>query len=427
LQSAGVADTTDDTGAFRVYGLLPGDYYVAATPRRVEDRTGRPVPGTILGRGTPIFFPGTANRDEAQRVTVDVGSEARADLVLTPVRTSKVSGIVLTSSGIPAAGAMVSLLSRDMSLGGNDGADALVPLQIRDDADANGRFELEGVPPGSFTLRVNTRPGISVPFDPVTQRFTAPPVLPPMETAAVPVNIDGDISGLTLTTSAGGTIDVVVVADQGVSGTPPDNVRILARGMDGNSTSLMISEHVGSDTVSISASALTLSSSSLGVRTTLGVQGPSRLSVEGLPAGWTVKAILLENEDVTDRSIELRDAQAKTLRVVLTDRVTGAVGSITAPSFGDTTASQAIVLMFADNEKKWAYPSRFIRTLRADRGRFEVTGLPPNEEYRAVAVDFLDDGEEYDPDFLKKMRERAVRFSLREGERIALDLRLVQR
>jgi hypothetical protein len=30
------------------------------------------------------------------------------------------------------------------------------------------------------------------------------------------------------------------------------------------------------------------------------------------------------------------------------------------------------------------------------QGQFEVAGLPPNEDYRAVAVDYLEDGEEYD-------------------------------
>ena len=71
---------------------------------------------TLLGRGTPIFYPGTANRDEAQRITVDVSGEARADMQLVDVRTSRVSGIVLQSDGTPAAGAMMTLLSRDCTL-----------------------------------------------------------------------------------------------------------------------------------------------------------------------------------------------------------------------------------------------------------------------------------------------------------------------
>jgi hypothetical protein len=163
----------------RVYGLPPGEYYVAATPRRAEETAGRPAVGAAPGRGTPIFYPGTANRDEAQRVTVDVSGEVRADLQLSEVRTSRVSGIVLSANGTPAAGAMLTLLSRDVSIGGGDSLDGLMPLQLMDDADSDGRFEIVGRPSGSFTLRAMSRPRISVPFDPVSQRFIAPQDVPP--------------------------------------------------------------------------------------------------------------------------------------------------------------------------------------------------------------------------------------------------------
>ena len=430
LQSAGVTDTTDDTGSFRVYGLPPGDYYVAVTPRRVEDNRGRPVVGAPLGRGTPIFYPGTANRDEAQRVTVEVSGEARADLVLTEVRTSRVSGIVLTSNGTPATGAMVSLLSRDLSIGGSDPADGLTPLQLQDDADAEGRFDIQGVPPGSFTLRVNTRPSISVPFDPVTQRFTARPVLPPMETALVPVTVDGDVAGLTVSTSAGGTVDIALVPDQGVTAPLPDNVRVTVRMADRTELALMTMSHTGGIST-VEANTLNVTQPAgggLGLgQGMLTLPAPARVSVDGLPANWALKAVLLDNEDVTDQTVAPRDSQSKTLRVVLTDRITRVVGSVGAGSFTDSGTSDAVVLVFPDDERKWTYPSRFVRSARAQKGRFEMSGLPPNQEYRVLAVDYLEDGEEYDADFLKKMRERAGRFSLREGDSVAIDLRVVQR
>jgi hypothetical protein len=230
---------------------------------------------------------------------------------------------------------------------------------------------------------------------------------------------------LTVTTSPGGAVNVVLVADQGVTARLPDNVRFTARTIDGGSLSLMAMDHGGT---SISAGSIAITPNRVAAEeATLLLQGAARLSVDGLPQDWAVKALLLDNEDVTDRPVELRDGRPKTLRVVLTDRVSGVVGSVASASFaGNSATTPAIVLVFADDESKWAYPSRFVRSVRAEGGRFELAGLPP-EEYRAVAVDYLEDGEEYDPDFLKKMRERSTRFSLREGQQTAIDLRLIQR
>jgi hypothetical protein len=156
----------------------------------------------------------------------------------------------------------------------------------------------------------------------------------------------------------------------------------------------------------------------------------SRVFVEGLPDEWAVKAIMLDNEDVTDKPIELRNGQNAALRVILTNRTSDVVGAIASPAFGGNEAAAvgAMVVVFAEDERKWEYPSRFVRVARAGaRGTFSIPAMPPNEAYRAIAVDYLEEGEETDPEFLKRMRDRATRFSLREGEQHTLDLRLIQR
>ncbi len=403
LQAVGSADTTDDTGAYRVYGLLPGDYYITATPRRIEDRTGRIVASATPGRGAPIFYPGTANRDEATRITVDVSGEARADMQLTTVRTSRVSGVVLSADGTPAAGAMISLVSRDLDLVGG-GIESLPLLRLQDDAAADGSFELTGVPPGSFMLRAQTRP--QMPFiDAATQRI-AQPFTPTMESALVPVVVTGDVEGLTVTTSQGGTVNVVVVADQGASGPPPTGARVIVRSGDRNE--------------------MGMSHSGASMALALAVQ--SRVMVDGLPDGWAVKAILLDTEDVTDKPIELRNGQNATLRVILTDRTSDVVGAVASPGFGNARdLSGATVVVFAEDERKWGYPTRFVRIARTnERGLFSIPSLPPNESYRAIALDYLEDGDESDPDILKRLRDRATRFTIREGEQVTLDLRLSQ-
>jgi hypothetical protein len=414
LQAVGVADSTDDTGAYRLYGLPPGEYYVTATPRRVEDRPGRPVGNAVPGRGAPIFFPGTANRDLAQRITVDVSGEARADMQLSDVTTSRVTGIVLTAAGAPAAGAMVTLVSRDMEFVGGGGVDAMMPLRILDDAAADGTFELTGVPPGSFLLTAQTRPNLSAIFDIPNQRLINPSARPVIETASLPVTVNGDVAGLTVATTPGGTATVTVVADQGVTG-PLPAPRISVRAADGRSDSMAIM-HNGSNGVR-------------DAQLTLSLPGPSLLSVEGLPDNWAIKSIMLDDTDVTDRPIDLSTSRSTAIRVVLTDRVTELAGTVTSGSFASANAdTDATVVVFTDDESKWSYPSRFVRSVRASAdGTFQLTGLPPSLDYRAVAVDYLEDGEEHDPEFLKRMRDRAVRFSLREGERRAVDLRLTQR
>lgn len=89
---------------------------------------------------------------------------------------------------------------------------------------------------------------------------------------------------------------------------------------------------------------------------------------------------------------------------------------------GDPARDYAVIV-FPEDSSRWAYPSRFVRTARADaQGRFSIRGLPPDERYRAVALDHLEEGESSDPGFLAGMKDRAESFSLREAETKSLDL-----
>jgi hypothetical protein len=57
------------------------------------------------------------------------------------------------------------------------------------------------------------------------------------------------------------------------------------------------------------------------------------------------------------------------------------------------------------------------------KGRFAISGLPPGD-YLACAIDFIETGQEYDLEFLERIRTLATQFSLGEGEAKALTLRL---
>ncbi len=97
LEDVGAADYTDDTGAYRIFGLPPGDYYVAASLRMA------PLDSVVQTTYSPTYYPGTGELAEAQRIRVELGSESTAIFPLLPIRHVTVTGSVLTSSGAPAS------------------------------------------------------------------------------------------------------------------------------------------------------------------------------------------------------------------------------------------------------------------------------------------------------------------------------------
>jgi hypothetical protein len=82
------------------------------------------------------------------------------------------------------------------------------------------------------------------------------------------------------------------------------------------------------------------------------------------------------------------------------------------------------VVVFARDRERWGYMSRYFQSSRPDQdGRYKVKALPAGEYY-AVAIDFVDPGEASDPEFLDRVKTRAVSFSLNDGETKTLDLKI---
>src|SRR5678815_5639270 len=88
LTSAGVPDQTDDTGAFRLYGLPPGSYYVGAV-------ASRPILGTdVVGAlakapefvmdEIAFYYPGTRDIDLAQSIDASAGLDQAGISVTAP-------------------------------------------------------------------------------------------------------------------------------------------------------------------------------------------------------------------------------------------------------------------------------------------------------------------------------------------------------
>ncbi len=398
LQSMGPGDQTDDTGAFRVYGLPPGDYYVTAS-------TG---PADSVRRNPPIYYPGTPSFTEAQAISLAIGSEASADLQIQPFRNARVSGRVFNASGAPVA-AMVQLSSEAIGTGPNfENAGDPRAFMMMADSGSDGRFTIENVPPGPYILTANASFVAGVIAGREAADPTAGPPKPMLdlmergpETASQAIVVAGaDMTDIALTTRRGGVLSGTFVAETGTVRPLPQGLSAQVRTANG-------------------APRMTMSQAGKGGTFRLaGMSGPFYLDITGVPEGWTISQITVDGADVTDEAIDLKGTNA-TARVVLTDRITTISGTVQPRR---DRAGYSVVI-FPDDSARWTYPSRYVRTARVDdSGRFSISGLPANARYYAVAVDFLEEGEEQDAQVLERLRARAMTFSLGEAEQRSMVL-----
>jgi len=427
LTPTGRGGQTNDLGQYRIFGLPPGEYYVSATLRS----GGRFV---SLGAGAsfslgaagddeptayaPTYYPGTTNPGEASRVPVAIGQEAGSvDFQLLPVRTARITGMVLDSFGRPAAGAMVMLMPRNlesafMLLGGGRGRVA-----------KDGAFALTGVVPGDYTLQVRSGGAVTMIsaaggtasfMVATTETRTGEGADAPREPefAMLPVTVAGqDITGLTLTTGPGGRMSGTVVFEDGP--TPArdswQNMRVMARPAGNDLTATM---GRGMDPVAED-----------GAFEVSGIAGDVLVRPLGLPPGWTLKAVEYNGQDITDSPIEFRGGEEATgVRVVLTalsTEVSGLVNDDRGRPVKDYT-----VVVFAEDSAKWTPDTRFVAVGRPNQdGRFSVKDLPP-ADYLAVALDYVQQGEWFDPSFLDRIKGQATAFRLGEGETKVVELKI---
>ena len=400
LLAVGAGDQTDDTGAYRVYGLPPGEYYVSASTGLVD----------AVKRDPPVYYPGTWNFAEAQPITLGAGAQASADFQITDTtRAASITGIVVNSSGAPAPGAMINLLSENVSQ--NPGTPS--SLNLHADAAPDGTFTIQNVPPGPYQLTAQLQ---MQPFEFVTPPKDAPDAaqrsaalreemlnrMP--ETASMPLVVTSEgVSGITLSTKRGGRVTGRFVADTGVVRPLPTG--LIARLRSSSAGGMQMTMNGGNDTGDFQLA---------------GISGPTRMEVDGVPDGWAVKAVLVDGEDVTDEPFDLT-GKTGTLRIVMTDRVTSLTGTVQS----NAEIRDHNVVVFADDSAKWTAPSRFVRTTRADaQGRFQIRGLPPGERYLVAALDYLEDGGEQDRQLLERLRTRATSVTLGEGEQRSIQLDL---
>lgn len=376
---------TDESGQYSL--TLPvGEYVVMGQSREtwpLESDTAQ-----VFGY-PPSFYPGVIEPTEAQHIKVGVGQEVgNIDFALVPARTSKVSGTVLNAAGTPVANESVTLAQEVMGPQGGS-----ISAGETAQTGPDGRFSVNNVRAGEYLLAVRSAAANDQPAQEARQMI---------QVAGV------DIDGLVIVTGSGGTVRGHVVSD---NGTPVSGVdRLVVRGRPLTWAARM-SRLGPPDNGRVNAD---------GTFDVKAVIGPVVFTIGRLTADWTLKAVELDGRNIADDPIEVRHGETVNgVRVVLTNRPTHVRGGLVDEK---QQPADGTVVIFPEDTSRWREDSRTIRTALPDQhGEFSIKGLPPGK-YLIAAVDYVQDGQWYDPEFLAELRSRAERLTLGEAETKRIDL-----
>ena len=397
---------SNDLGEFRIYGLMPGTYYLGAGIHAMPTGAvspGREQPRLVASRWgvAPTLYPGTSMAADALPITITPGQDISGiTMALQSVALAKVSGSVTTTAGTRAAGFFIT-------------ADPIRPdavsvmLWNQAQTDESGQFTLANLPPGEYRLNVQARSTLEMFQTSGVNTLEYRPRVP-SEFASVPVTIAGqDLEGLDISLTNGHEVRGRVVTEGDVP-LPPGPLLV----------------HSGMTSVHEGRSGMTLQAqTSVGLDGTFvlkGVVGPRLIRVAGFPAPWTLKHVRTPAGDITEEGVDVR-GDIHGLEILLTPKATRIDG--TAKDANGFPIRDCLVVVFPTDARRWMLPgARSVRSAPVDSdGDFSFRDLPPGN-YFAAPISRAHDATWMDPDFLERLKAVATPFTLGEGETKTLAL-----
>ena len=385
---------TDDLGEYRIFWLDPGEYFVSATligaanvragmmPNR---NTAPPEEGYI-----PIYYPNSTNAEAAAPLRLNAGEELRGiDFSLAQISSVTVSGRVFsTVTGQPQAGVSLMVYPRGRQM------TSIVRSVAR--TDAEGRFEIKGVTPGSQVIRASLR----------SRQLNYE--------SAKPIEVTGaDVEGVFLTVGPGQTIPgrLYLEGEQrgSVSGLAPDmdpaRIRVLLRKAD----DLMLSTP---NSALDEGGGFTLDNVT---------PGAYELWITGLPTNHYIKRALIGSGEIRDQLLTVGTEQGGALDILVSANAGSLEGSVSGLTNGILPETR-VVLVPAERLRGRV---TFYRTATVDEpGRFSILGIVPGD-YKVFVWEELEGPAYYDLNFVRRFETRGEPVRIQEGSNPSVTVRAI--
>ncbi|HET9358211.1 MAG TPA: carboxypeptidase-like regulatory domain-containing protein [Vicinamibacterales bacterium] len=386
---------TDDRGRYRVLGLLPGTYVIAAIADAALLGS-----GTTVSQSLPIYFPGSASITDAVAVTITTTELEGIDFTLADPPTARVTGVVLDSTGAPLEGTVALAVSRRSG--------SIIPIARTTAVGPGGTFTFINVAPGDYVVSANRR---MLPRPELLAQAGAP--FGESEFAAQYVTVgDGDAEPVPLRTARGSIMEGRITVDSPALDDPYGRMQLEMHPVDADlaPTSVTMSGNFRQATN--------------GRFRLTGLIGPRRIVVSGLPDGWFLKAMTINGSDMTDEVIDfgVGASSAVVAELIISAEGGSIAGRVTAERGRAVAGSRVIV--FPEDRGKWFERSRFVKVVRASQnGSFRAASLPPGDYYVAATTVAAGSDEPTEADF-ERLMSRATRVTLDEGEARRVDVPL---
>jgi hypothetical protein len=157
---------------------------------------------------------------------------------------------------------------------------------------------------------------------------------------------------------------------------------------------------------------------------TKNMNGTRVISASVGAAGWRLKRVMRGGKDITDQPVDFGEGDVNDVEITMTSLHATVTGTVTD---GGETATDALVVIFADDPAKWTFPSRYLAAVRPNpKGTFTASGLPSGD-YLAIAIPLTAGQDWQDPAMLERFRAQAVRVTAFEGTSTTASLQLVRR